>query len=61
MEDNYVARRKAHTESGQQPHHHHGGIDYNVGRFAPKRSLGRVIVPVNNAEKVNKQIMFKTK
>lgn len=52
MEDNYVARRKAHTEGGQQPHHHHGGIDYNVGRFAPKRSLGRVIVPVNNAEKV---------
>lgn len=48
-----MARRKAHTEGvHEQPHHHHVGTDYNVGRFAPKRSLGRIIVPVNNAEKV---------
>lgn len=52
-DDNYVARRKTHSEGGhEQHHHHHGGIDYNVGRFAPKISLGKVIVPVNNAERV---------
>lgn len=53
MDDNYVARRKAHADAGfEQHHHHHGGIDYNVGRFTPKIKLGRVVVPVNNAEKV---------
>lgn len=53
VDDNYVARRKAHTEPGhEQHHHHHGGVDYNVGRYAPKNGLGKVIVPVNNAEKV---------
>lgn len=55
MEDNYVARRKAHIDGPheQQHHHHHGGFDYNVGRYAPKRQLGKVIVSVNNVEKVH--------
>lgn len=48
-----MARRKAHGENGHEHHHHHGSVDYNVGRYAPKQSLGKVIVSVNNAEKVN--------
>lgn len=53
VDDNYVARRKVHSEPGHEHHHlHHGGVDYNVGRYAPKIGLGKVIVPVNNAEKV---------
>lgn len=36
----------------EQHHHHHGGIDYNVGRYAPKKNLGKIIVSVNNVEKV---------
>lgn len=39
-----MARHKAH-------HHHH---DYNVGRYAPKKNLGKIIVSVNNDEKVCK-------
>lgn len=49
VDDNYVARRKSDTHG----EHHHHGVDYNVGRYAPKQSLGKVIVNVENSEKVN--------
>lgn len=49
MDDNYVARRKSATH-GEHLHH---GVDYNVGRYAPKQSLGKVIVNVEEKEKVN--------
>lgn len=49
-----MARRRSHNDGGheQHHHHHHGGIDYNVGRYAPKKNLGKIIVSVNNDEKV---------
>lgn len=50
VDDNYVARRKAISHG---EHHHHIGVDYNVGRYAPKQSLGKVIVNVDNSEKVS--------
>lgn len=50
-----MARHKAHGDGGHEEHHHHhhGGIDFNVGRYAPKKNLGKIIVSVNNAEKVS--------
>lgn len=48
VDDNYVARRKSATHG----EHHHHGVDYHVGRYAPKQSLGKVIVNVENSEKV---------
>lgn len=50
VDDNYVARRKVESPPGE--HHHPIGIDYNVGHYAPKQSLGKVIVSVGTAEKV---------
>lgn len=49
-----MARRKAHGEtSHEHHHHHHGNVDYNVGIFAPQqRGLGRILVSVNDVEKV---------
>lgn len=47
VEDAYVARRKAHHD-----HHHTAGVDYYVGRYAPKEIMGRIFVNVDNIEKV---------
>lgn len=53
MEDVYVARHKVQLESNHPDHdrHHHMGPDYNVGRFAPKQSLGKVIVAEERTER----------
>lgn len=57
--DTFVARRKAHTESNADHHHHHGGVNYNVGRYASNIGLGKVILPVNNVEKVSRSLKKK--
>lgn len=43
-----MARRKAEGHE-----HHHAGMDYYVGRYAPKNGLGKIIISVNDAEKVS--------
>lgn len=48
-----MARHKVEidTNSPDHDHHHHMGADYNVGRFAPTQSLGKVIVAEERTER----------
>lgn len=52
VDDYYIARRKTHTDKQKPEHHHHLSRDFSVGRFAPKLSLGKVIVNEDRIEKV---------
>lgn len=49
-----MARRKVNPADAQHSadHHHHLGADYNVGRFAAKQNLGKIIVSEQQTEKV---------
>lgn len=58
IEDNYVARRKAHGEQEYQSHYH-GTVDYNVGHFAPHQGVGKFVFNVNNKEKVSARYAVK--
>lgn len=51
VDDNFVARRKVEA-SEEHLEHHMVNSDYNVGRFAPKISLGKIIVCDRLSEKV---------
>lgn len=52
VDDYYIARRKTHTDKQKPEHHHHLSRDFSVGRFAPKLSLGKVIVSEDLVESV---------
>lgn len=52
VDDYYIARRKTHTDKQNPEHHHHLSRDFSVGRFAPKLSLGKIIVNEDRIENV---------
>lgn len=39
-------------------YHHHIGVNYNVGRYAPKQNLGKIIVNIDNSEKVRNSLII---
>ncbi|KAG4078503.1 hypothetical protein HA402_009215 [Bradysia odoriphaga] len=50
VDDYYIARRKTHMDKQKPEHHHHLSRDFSVGRFAPKLSLGKIIVNEDRIE-----------
>ncbi|KAJ6645451.1 Membrane-bound transcription factor site-1 protease, partial [Pseudolycoriella hygida] len=51
VDDYYIARRKTHADKEKPEHHHHHlSRDFSVGRFAPKLSLGKIIVNEDRVE-----------